>query len=225
MAGDASNMISNWAGGGATVTLGAAQYLIGRHNDKKNKRPDYNIPPEIAANLSDAELSAMEGMPAEQKEAYLSNIQRGTAFGLSQMGSRKAGLTGLATLNEQQNGAYMDLLAADSAQRLMNKQNLYQARQISADYKDKEWQFDKQNPYYENKQKDQAMMGAGMQNMSQGFQSSNSGYDWGGGNQGGKSQYGTPGQEGNMYNYNPYSNRQGVVDDGNQFQSQYSYTG
>ena len=45
MAGDASGMISNWAGGGATTTLGAIQFGLGYLNDKKNKRPEYNIPP------------------------------------------------------------------------------------------------------------------------------------------------------------------------------------
>lgn len=195
MAGDATGQISNWAGGGATVTLGAVQYLVGHHNDKRNKRPDYTIPPEIAQNLSDAELAAMEGMPAEQKEAYISNLQRGTAFGLSNMGSRKAGLTGLATLNEQQNQGYANMLAMDAGERMQNQNNLYMARQNSADYKDKAWQFNKQNPYYEQKQRDQAMMGAGMQNVSQGFQSSNTGYDWGGGKDKNKMQQAYSGQD------------------------------
>ena len=48
MAGEGiSGQISNWAGGGASVTEGALQTAYGLYLEKKNKRPDYNIPPEF----------------------------------------------------------------------------------------------------------------------------------------------------------------------------------
>ena len=155
----------------------------------------------------------MEGLPEAQKRQYLSNLQRGTAFGLRNMGSRKAGLVGLATLNEQQNQGNAQLLSMDAAARMANRDRLYAARQNMADYKDKSFQLNKQNPYYENKARDQAMMGAGMQNISQGLQSTNSGYDWGSANPSGN-QYYTPNGKGGMVNYNPYSNNGSEVMDG-----------
>lgn len=185
MAGDASGMISNWAGGGASVTLGAAQYLIGKRGEKKNKRPEYQAPGEINQNLSQAETMALEGLPEEQKQQYLSNLERGSAFGLSQLGGRNAGIAGVAALNENQNQAQFNLMSADAQARQQNQNVLMQQRQNVANYKDQAFQFNKVDPYYENVAKNNALMGAGMQNVSQGFQSSNSGYDWGSGSNGG----------------------------------------
>lgn len=184
MDGGMSNQISNWAGGGATTTLGAAQTAYGMYLRKKNKRPEYQIPQEIQQNLTQAQMDALEGLPAAQAQQFIQNIQRGSAFGMSQLGSRKAGLAGLATLNQQQQDAYGNLLSMDAQVRQQNKANLMNQRQVMADYRDQAFQLNKLNPYYENVAQSEALMGAGMQNMSQGFQAGNSGsVDWSGGKQ------------------------------------------
>ncbi len=203
------------------ATMAGVQYIKGKRDQKKDEanRPVYNIPDEVKQNLTDAEIMALEGMPAEQKQAYLSNLERGTAFGLSQMGTRKAGLTGLATLNEQQNQGYQGMLAMDSAQRMQNKGVVMQQRQNMADYKDQAFQFNTIDPYYEGIARKQARTGALFQNLNNAASMGMGGMGGGGGKSqqgggGGAQQYGQVGREGNMYNYNPYSNQQGVVPDG-----------
>jgi len=171
----ATNMISNWAGGGATTTLGAAQLAYGLYKQKKNKRPEYTIPPEIQANLDQGQQEALQGMPEEQKQQYINNIQRSQAFSMSQMGSRKAGLAGVAAVNQQGVDAYGNLLAMDAQARMANQDKLYGLRQNMADYKDQAFQINKSNPYYEQTAQNNALIGAGMQNMSQGFQAGNTG--------------------------------------------------
>lgn len=184
MDGGMTNQISNWAGGGATTTLGAAQTAYGMYLKNKNKRPEYSIPNEIGQNLTDAQRMALQGLPEEQKQQFINNIQRGTAFGMSQLGSRKAGLAGLATMNQQQQDAYGNLLSMDAQARQQNQANLMNQRQVMADYRDQAFQLNKLNPYYEKTAQSEALMGAGMQNMSQGFQQGNSGsVDWSGGKQ------------------------------------------
>jgi hypothetical protein len=178
MAGDATGQISNWAGGGASVTLGAAQLAYGLYKQKHNKRPVYEIPDEVNQNLTDAQRQALQGLPEEQKQQFISNIQRGQAYGLGQLGSRKAGLAGVAALNQQSNDAYGNLLAMDSQARMQNQAALMQQRQNVADYKDQAFQFNKVNPYYEQTASNNAMIGAGMQNVSQGFQAGNTGGDF-----------------------------------------------
>ena len=175
MAGDATGQISNWAGGGATTTLGAVQLAYGLYQQKKNKRPTYEIPEEISKNLNQAQQQALQGMPEEQKQQYLANLQRSSAYALGQSNSRKGGLQGLSAINQNQNDAYANMLGMDAQARMANQDKLMGARQTMADYRDQAFQINKSNPYYEKTAQNNAMIGAGMQNMSQGFQQGNSG--------------------------------------------------
>lgn len=182
--GGMSNQISNWAGGGATTTLGAAQLLYGMSQQKKNKRPEYVIPEEIGQNLNQAQQQALQGLPEAQKQQYLNNLQQSTAYALQQSSSRKGGLTGIAALNQQNIQGNQNLLAMDAQARMQNQQQLMAKRNQMADYKQQAFQLNSLNPYYEKTAQNQALMGAGMQNVSQGFQASNNGnVDWGGGAQ------------------------------------------
>lgn len=231
MAGDMTGSISNWAGGGASTTLGAVQLAYGMYQQKKNKRPTYEIPQEIQQNLTQAQNMALQGLPEEQKQQYLSNLQRGSAQALASSSSRGGGLAGIANINQQQNDAYGNLLSMDSQARNQNQQLLMGQRQTMADYKDQAFQINKVNPYYEKTSQNNAMMGAGMQNMSQGFQAGNTGGSGGYENTGGKSQQQVTPQSGNqyyspngndatgMYNFNPNStNGQGNYNyEGNQY--------
>lgn len=177
----ATGAISSWAGGGATTTLGAAQLAYGLYQQKHNKRPTYEIPEEVKQNLTQAQQQALQGLPEEQKQQFLDNIQRSTAYGLGQQSSRQGGLAGIAQINQNQNQAYGNLLSADSQARRENQGALMGQRQNMADYRDQAFQFNKVNPYYEQTAQNNAMIGAGIQNVSQGFQA---------GNQGGGAEYG-----------------------------------
>ncbi len=173
--GGMSNQISQWAGGAATTTLGAVQMGIGLANKKKNKRPTYEIPPEVAAGLNEAQRQALQGMPEEQRQQAISDMQRGQAYSLSQASSRKGGLQGIAALNENQNRGYATLANMSSQIRRQNQGQLFNQLQNVANYKDQKFQVNQLNPYYEKVAQNEAMIGSGMQNISQGFQASNSG--------------------------------------------------
>lgn len=156
--------------GGASAVIGGVQMAKGYYDQKKNKRPEYQIPEEVKQNLNQAQQQALQGLPEEQKQQYLSNLQRGSAQALASAGSRKGGLAGIAGLADSQNQAYGNLLGMDAAARQANQQTLSAQRQNMADYKDKAWGINKENPYYERTAQNQAMIGAGMQNISGGLQ-------------------------------------------------------
>lgn len=171
MAAPGISTINNWAAGGATTAFGLNQYYKGKKMEKAaGPRPVYNIPPEVMAGLNEAERQALQGLPEEQKQQYITNLQRGTAYGLSNIGSRKGGLSGVATLNEQQNQGYYNLLGADAAARMQKQQNVFGQLENVANYKGQQFQLNQLNPYYENTAKAQAMMGAGIQNIGNSFQ-------------------------------------------------------
>lgn len=157
--------------GGVQTVTGIAQYIKGRKLAKENKRPSYEIPNEIKQNLTQAQMMALEGLPAEQKKQYVDNIQRSQNFTLGAMDDRKAGLTGLSSLMQNSNDAYRNLLSMDAQAKQANQQQLMGQRGIMANYKDKAFDFNKVQPYEAAAQAAQAMQGAGMQNAFGGLSS------------------------------------------------------
>jgi len=145
--------------------LGVGAYQMYKGNKMRPDRPEYKIPDEINANVSQAERMALQGLPEEQKQQYLDNLQRGMSFSMAQSGSRKAGLAGLSALNQQQNDAYGNMLSMDAQARQQNQQLAMQQRGILADYKDQAFQVNKLNPFYEQMAESQGLKGAGLQNI------------------------------------------------------------
>lgn len=144
----------SWVAAGVAsgaATMAGVKYIKSRRDAKQaeKNRPKYEIPEEVKQNLSSAQLDALQGMPEEQKQQYLSNLQRSSAYALSQASSRRGGLEGLSSINQNQNDAYGNLMGMDAQARMQNKQNLYGQRQNIADYRDQAFQFNKVNPFYE----------------------------------------------------------------------------
>lgn len=156
----------------AGLTMSAVQYIKGQHDKKvaERNRKQYEIPPEIAQNLTQAQAMALEGMPEESRQLAINNLRQAYSTGLAQAGTRKGGLTGVANLYEQTNRGYQQLAAQDAQQRLANQQNLMGQRGTMADYRNQAYQLNVLNPYYEKTAQSQAMMGAGIQNAFQSLQ-------------------------------------------------------
>lgn len=200
--------------GSATVTAGAIQYFKGKSDQKKNKRPDYQIPDEVNQNLSLEQRMALQGLPQEQKQQYIDNIQRNSSNSLRELGTRNAGLAGVATANQQQGDAYQNLLGMDSQARMANQKGVIDANQNLANYRDQAFQTNQLNPYYEKTAQNQAMMGAGLQNIGKGVQLGGSGFSSYGKSNGGYPAQGSP--------YNGYKNSNPSYFNYNQNSIQYS---
>ncbi len=158
--------------GAGTAIAGGIQAGIGAHRQKKldKNRPVYEIPEEIRQNLTQAQQQAQQGIPEEYKQQFLSNLERGSAQALQGISSRKGGLIGIGALNQQQNDAYANLMSTDAQARMQNQGALMNQRQQMADYKDQAFEFNKVNPYNRASDRNQALIGAGMQNISSGLQ-------------------------------------------------------
>ncbi len=138
---------------GGAIGLGQSAYgIFQKHKANQlaaaNKRPTYEIPSEIQQNLNQAQSMALEGLPSEQKQQYINNLQRSQNFGLGAASDRKGGLAGLGGLVQQGNDASMNLLSADS----------------QAQYKDKAFGYNQADKYQENAAAARGMAGAGLQN-------------------------------------------------------------
>jgi hypothetical protein len=133
------------------ATMAGVKYIKGRRDAKKDakNRPQYAIDPYAKENLSSAKQQALQGMPEEQKQQYLSNLQRGSAYALDQSKDRKSGLMGVSAINQNQNDAYGNLASSDSQIRMQNQGNLSAQLGNMSDMATQEFQFNKVNPYYE----------------------------------------------------------------------------
>lgn len=150
--------------GGIQTATGIAQYISGEKKKRDAQRPEYSIPKEISDNLSQAQLQALQGLPEEQKQEYVNNIQRNQNFGLNAIGTRQGGLTGLASLTQNGNDAYNKLLSEDSQARMANMDKLTNARNNMAQYQDKSFELNKLLPFQQKTTEAQGLMGAGIQN-------------------------------------------------------------
>lgn len=149
---------------GAQLGMGAYQYIKGQSEQKNLKRPIYNIPDEVKANMTDAQLRALEGLPEEQKKAYVSQIQQAAGAQANRASNMKSGLVGMSGVYQNQINAYQQLLGADAQARQQNQQQLTQARGAMAQYKDKAFLTNQMEPYKQAYNQAQAMQGAGLQN-------------------------------------------------------------
>ncbi len=118
-----------------------------------------------------AQRTALEGLPDEQKQAYIDNLQRVAQYELSEQGTRNGGLAGVATTGQQMIDANKDLLTADANARRDNQRYLGTVQSEHAGYTDKAFEYNKDAPYKALVTAASANQGAGIQNISRGLNS------------------------------------------------------
>jgi len=144
---------------------GIYQAVKGSQLANSMDRPDYSIPQEMLDMMTDSQIQALRGLPAEQRQQYLDNTMRAQQASLGAMGDRQAGLAGLAGVQQSATDAYRNLLSMDSQARMEAEQRLQGVRGQMSDYKDKEFQMNQMQPYQDTMQAAEAMKGAGLQNI------------------------------------------------------------
>jgi hypothetical protein len=144
---------------------GASQYLKGRKAAKNLKRPEYEIPQEVQQNVNTAQQLAYQGLPASVKKAYNQSIGRSGQAALAQLDSRQGGLAGLGNIVQAQSDAALNLAGADAQAKLAGTQQMMSAKNVLAQYRDKKFDVNQLQPYYEDSDAAAALKGAGMQNV------------------------------------------------------------
>lgn len=124
---------------GGLLSMGIGLVQRGQANKwlKNNQQPIEGLPSEIKRNQQLAEIRANTGLPSEQYNNAMKNIQRQQLMalrGASQMGGGKA-LGILGGINEQGNDAVAGLDAADAGARLNNEGQLINVNNNVANWK------------------------------------------------------------------------------------------
>ena len=157
-------------GGGIKYFQGQAQKREGENMEAGLDAPDFQIPPEIAKNLSMAEKLEYQGLPPEQKQAFLDNQQRALQTAMRSSSDRRGGLGIISQLQGQQNISNRQLMMDDVNARKQNMQFAMQQRETMANYKMKRFEHE-YNEYSADLDYARGIQGAGMQNSQSGVNS------------------------------------------------------
>ena len=155
-------------GGGIQIAQGVKQQRQGRAMEEGLDKPNYTIPPEIARNLRDAEMRSFQGLPDEQKSAFLDNQQRAAQAAMRSSSDRRGGLGMISQIQSQQDRSSLQMLQQDVAARDKNIERAMQARNVMASYRDKRFQQE-YNEFSADLDYARAQVGAGMQNVAGGL--------------------------------------------------------
>jgi len=158
-------------GGGSALLKTGLGFYQKRQGDKARNslvQPEYKIPDELYANLSDAEKRQVEGLPAEQKADFVRNVERGRSTSLKAAADRKGGLLGIQESARNETDAYNNLVQIDAAARkqsqLEKEAAIRNARGDIANAKNMKFGIKDQN-YNNQLNAANSDIGAGMQNI------------------------------------------------------------
>ena len=155
-------------GGGIQAYQGIKKQISCKELEASLNKPEFQIPPEIAKNMSEAEMRAYQGLPDEQKAAFLDNQQRAAQTALRSSSDRRGGLGIISQIQAQQDRSSLGLLQQDVAARDANIARAHQARQVMASYRDRKFAHE-YSEYSSDLDYARAQVGAGMQNVAGGL--------------------------------------------------------
>ncbi len=210
--------ITQGIGGVLNFGVGVAQRAQGNKLLKKlGTAPKENIPNAILQNQQMATNAANVGLPQEQYNNAMKNIQRQQMMALRSAGDRHGVLGSLAGITQAGMDATGNLDARDAAARANNQKALYGINNLVGNWQDKIWQNNVNNPYMRQYQYAQSLLGTGNQNAVTGldqigatgalYASGSRNSTSGGG--GGSTNYGLTGYRNQYTPATPISNRGG----------------
>lgn len=157
--------VANIAGGLLSGITGFFQRRQAKKLLRNLHRPEYTIPKEITRSQKMAEMAATEGLPSQQYNQATQNIQRQQNRSIAASADRRGGLMMLPALQQQANDALLGLDVADAQARLNNQKTLYSVSGQTSKYKDKAFDINQMQPYQQQYQYAQSLLGAGNQNL------------------------------------------------------------
>ena len=170
--GAGTSLISSGSGATVTTTMAVVMYLEGKKMEEEAKelaktqaaqRPTYATPQAVQEALAIQEGMAGQGMSEQQRQRYTDQILRNQAYALGAGVERGYGLQGVAQANMALNDAQANLLTMDNQQRQQNINNYIQGLNQYGQYQDKEFAYNKDQPYQDMAAAIRALKGAGEQ--------------------------------------------------------------
>lgn len=208
---------------GASLLGALGKGLVGGKQKKEGRKildgleyPTEQIPQEQIENQNIARQQAATGLPSEQYQNAMKNIQRQQLLAIRGAHDRRGGLGSIAGIQQGTNDASLNLDVADAKQKIANQNNLMNVNNRLSSWKDKVWQNNVMGKYNQQYGYAQSLIGAGNQNAAAGFDQA-----VGGAGMGAAGFYGDTsglfGRSGSASGLNPYTKTVGSIPQGQIF--------
>lgn len=148
---------------------GAKQKRQGNKILQDNPYPTYSIPQEVMQNKNLAQSMAGEGLPSQQYNQAMNNIQRQQTFAIRNLQDRRSALMGLPKILRASNDAGLNLDVANANARRQNQRQLMDVNNQVSRYKDQAWNWNVKNKYEQNYAYGMSLLGKGNQNIMGGI--------------------------------------------------------
>lgn len=159
----------NLVGGLIKGIVGGGQRRRGRNLLNSLQYPTESIPQEEYQNQQLAQQQAASGLPSEQYNNAMRDIQRQQMTAIRNAHDRRGGLGLISTIQQGSNDATNNLNAQDASLRLQNQRNLMNVNNQLAGWKDKVWQNNVLNKYNRDYAYGMGLVGMGNQNLMSGI--------------------------------------------------------
>jgi hypothetical protein len=161
--------VAQGAGGLVGLVSGIGQRKKAKELLSRTQRPMYAIPAEILKSQKQAELTAGQGLPSQQYNQAMQNVLRRQNEAIKAATDRRSGMMSIAAANRAANDAGLNIDVADAEQRLRNQNTLHDVSGRTAQFRDKQFQINQMEPYIQNYNYAQSLLGAGNQNLMGGI--------------------------------------------------------
>lgn len=158
-------------GGGVNLVGGLIKGIVGGGQRRRGRKllnslqyPTESIPQEEYQNQQLAQQQAASGLPSEQYNNAMRDIQRQQMTAIRNAHDRRGGLGLISTIQQGSNDATNNLNAQDASLRLQNQRNLMNVNNQLAGWKDKVWQNNVLNKYNRDYAYGMGLVGMGNQN-------------------------------------------------------------
>lgn len=159
---------------GATAAYNIINGIVQKNKAKKlaeqNQRPTEVVPDEVKENTAIAKDLATQGLPAAQYSRAQQEIEKSASAAVSASTDRRGGLAAVGQIQANTDSAKNNLVAEDAAARVSNIKNLMSRNDITAQWKDKIWDYNERGKYEENAAAIRALAGAGAANINTGIE-------------------------------------------------------
>lgn len=159
----------NAIGGTIKALVGIGQRKKGNKLLNSLQYPTEAVPAEEIENQNIARQQAATGLPSEQYNNAMKNIQRQQLLAIKSSHDRRGGLGSIAGIQQGTNDATMNLDVADAKQKITNQNNLMNVNNRLASWKDKVWQANVKDKYNRDYAYGMGLVGQGNQNLYSGI--------------------------------------------------------
>lgn len=160
-----ANAASQGVSGLISTIIGASQKKQGKKLLKGLTFPEETIPEEVIQNQNKANQMAATGLPSEQYNRAMRDIQRQQLTALRYAGNRRGALMALPAITQGTNDANLNLNAADAQQKIANQKTAMDVNNNVANWKTRLFDVNKRRKYDRDYEYAMSLLGMGNQNL------------------------------------------------------------